>query len=193
MLSFVEYQSAIRRVNIRYVYCHTVLLKAVPVERIQIENTSDIIQHKHAHHYVITPSRSISTISAMSPSSALFSVAGKNVLVTGGSRGIGLMIAKGFAQSGANVLLTSRDEKACSEAASSIDCRYVVSNVATREGCKALAEEASRIFDGKLDVLVNNVSNCLVSCSLLQSRLLCPISMNTTAREQKFSPCFHFS
>jgi NAD(P)-dependent dehydrogenase (short-subunit alcohol dehydrogenase family) len=97
----------------------------------------------------------------MSPSSTLFSVAGKNVLITGGSRGIGLMIAKGFAQSGANVLLTSRDEKACSEAASSIDCRYVVSNVATREGCKALAEEASRIFHGKLDVLVNNVSNML--------------------------------
>lgn len=90
--------------------------------------------------------------------SSLFSVVGKNVLVTGGSRGIGLMIAKGFAQSGANVLLTSRDEKACAEAASAIGCQYVTSNVATREGCKDLAEEVSRVFAGNLHVLVNNVS-----------------------------------
>lgn len=94
----------------------------------------------------------------MSSVCSLFSVTGKNVLVTGGSRGIGFMIAKGFARAGANVLLTSRDEKACAEAASEIDCQYVVSNVATREGCKNLAVEVSRVFNGNLHVLVNNVS-----------------------------------
>eukprot|EP00978_Attheya_sp_CCMP212_P005253 scaffold11660_cov49-Attheya_sp.AAC.4 len=88
----------------------------------------------------------------------LFGVAGKNVLVTGGSRGIGLMIAQGFASSGANVLLTSRDEKACKEAAAVVgkDCLYVTSNVSTRDGCKALATHTSQVFNGKLDVLVNN-------------------------------------
>ena len=89
---------------------------------------------------------------------SLFSVAGKNVLITGGSRGIGLMIAKNFVAAGANVLLTSRSEEACREAASSItpNPHFVASNVSNRAGCEALAEHASRLFDNKLDVLINN-------------------------------------
>ena len=100
----------------------------------------------------------------MTSPQALFSVAGKNVLVTGGSRGIGLMIASQFFRHGANVLLTSRDPKACQEAAESISSssatsnkvHHVASNVSTREGCKALAHHTSDIFNGRLDVLVNN-------------------------------------
>lgn len=100
----------------------------------------------------------------MSSPQALFSVAGKNVLVTGGSRGIGLMIASTFVRHGANVLLTSRDPKACQEAADHLigsgatnnKVHHVASNVSTREGCKALAQHTSDIFNGKLDVLVNN-------------------------------------
>lgn len=98
-----------------------------------------------------------------SPASNLFSVVGKNVLVTGSSRGIGLMIASGFASAGANVLITSRDESACREAAESIQkssstpkVHYVASNVGSREGCKILAQYTKELFDGKLDVLVNN-------------------------------------
>mmetsp|Transcript_34886 Transcript_34886/g.74413 ORF Transcript_34886/g.74413 Transcript_34886/m.74413 type:complete len:308 (+) Transcript_34886:206-1129(+) len=101
----------------------------------------------------------------MASPSTLFGVAGKNVLVTGGSRGIGLMIASTFVRHGANVLVTSRDPKACEEAAESLtsndggggaDVHHVSSNVSTREGCRALAQHARRIFDGRLDVLVNN-------------------------------------
>lgn len=121
--------------------------------------------------------------------SPLFSVANKNVLITGGSRGIGLMIAKTLRNHGANVLLTSRDAKACENAAKSIletntnananndggstslnnansqqemsilkpgKCFHVASNVSTREGCAQLAKYTSEIFDGKLDVLINN-------------------------------------
>ena len=89
---------------------------------------------------------------------SLFSVQGKNVLITGGSRGIGLMIAKNFVAAGANVLLTSRSEDACREAAFSIDPKphFVASNVSNREGCEALAEHASKVFDNRLDVLINN-------------------------------------
>lgn len=106
----------------------------------------------------------------------LFCVAGKNVLVTGSSRGIGLMIASGFASAGANVLLTSRDESALAKAAESIrqnlqssnnnnstnvssslpKIHFVPSNVGSREGCKKLAEYTKEFFGGKLDVLVNN-------------------------------------
>ena len=66
------------------------------------------------------------------------------------------MIAKGFASNGANVLLTSRDENACAQAAESIQCKYVASNVATRQGCKDLVAHVQQVFDGKLHVLVNN-------------------------------------
>lgn len=92
------------------------------------------------------------------------------MLVTGGSRGIGLMIASTFFRHGANVLLTSRDPKACQEAADHISSagggdssgtvsnkvHHVASNVSTREGCKALAQHTSDVFNGRLDVLVNN-------------------------------------
>ena len=98
-------------------------------------------------------------MAAASPST-LFSVAGKNVLVTGGSRGIGLMIAKGFVHAGANVLLTSRSEDACREAAESLggspSCRYVASNVSSRAGCEQLAQHVAEIFDNRLDILINN-------------------------------------
>lgn len=73
-----------------------------------------------------------------------------------GSRGIGYMIAQGFAEGGANVLLTSRDEKACEQAATELRCHYVASNVSNREGCEALASHVSTLFDNRLDVLINN-------------------------------------
>ena len=68
------------------------------------------------------------------------------------------MIAKNFVHAGANVLLTSRSEEACQQAAASIhpSPQYVASNVSNRAGCEALAEHASKIFDNKLDVLINN-------------------------------------
>lgn len=77
------------------------------------------------------------------------------------------MIASTYAKHGANVLLTSRDPKACQEAAEALsssltdsnvksNVHYVSSNVATREGCKALARHTSELFNGRLDVLVNN-------------------------------------
>lgn len=92
----------------------------------------------------------------MASPSTLFSVAGKNVLVTGGSRGIGYMIAQGFVQAGANVVLTSRSEEACQQAAAALQCQYVASNVSTREGCEALAERVGEMFDQKLHCLINN-------------------------------------
>ena len=92
----------------------------------------------------------------MTSPSTLFSVAGKNVLVTGGSRGIGYMIAQGFAQAGANVVLTSRSEEACQEAAALLQCQYIVSNVSNRQGCEELAAQVGKIFDNKLHCLINN-------------------------------------
>mmetsp|Transcript_34933 Transcript_34933/g.79754 ORF Transcript_34933/g.79754 Transcript_34933/m.79754 type:complete len:288 (-) Transcript_34933:50-913(-) len=97
--------------------------------------------------------------------SGLFSVAGKNILVTGSSRGIGLMVAKAFVKEGANVILTSRDPKACEEAANELmgiarsqsnRVYHVALDVSSREGCKTLAQFTREVFDDRLDVLVNN-------------------------------------
>lgn len=103
--------------------------------------------------------------------SLLFSVTNKNILITGGSRGIGYMIASAFVEHGANVLITSRDATACEEAATNllallprppaeaaggVRVHHVPSNVSTREGCRALASHAREVFSGRLDVLVNN-------------------------------------
>ena len=102
-------------------------------------------------------------IVTMDPPSDLFSVAGKNCLVTGGSRGIGKMIALTFARRGANVLIASRSGDDCAETAEAItrecpDVRVLhqSADVGTREGCRALAERARCAFGGRLDVLVNN-------------------------------------
>lgn len=66
------------------------------------------------------------------------------------------MIAKGFAEQGANVLLTSRSEAACQEAADALKCHYVASNVSNREGCEELARHVAQVFDNKLHCLINN-------------------------------------
>ncbi len=51
----------------------------------------------------------------------LFSVKGKTVVITGGSRGIGLMMARGFVENGARVYITSRKVEACQKAAAELN------------------------------------------------------------------------
>jgi NAD(P)-dependent dehydrogenase (short-subunit alcohol dehydrogenase family) len=92
----------------------------------------------------------------------LFSVAGKTVLVTGGSRGIGRMIAGGFVGAGATVYVSSRNADACDEVAAELSetgiCVSVPADLSTESGCRTLAEEMARRAD-RLDVLVNNAGN----------------------------------
>jgi NAD(P)-dependent dehydrogenase (short-subunit alcohol dehydrogenase family) len=64
--------------------------------------------------------------------------------------------AKGFVEAGANVLITSRDEKACAQAGSQLQCHYIPSNVSNRTGCEELANYVGNHFNQQLDVLVNN-------------------------------------
>jgi NAD(P)-dependent dehydrogenase (short-subunit alcohol dehydrogenase family) len=92
----------------------------------------------------------------------LFSVAGKHVLVTGGSRGIGRMIAGGFVEAGATVYVSSRSAEACDTVAAELSetgvCVSVPADLSTEAGCRTLAEEMARRVD-RLDVLVNNAGN----------------------------------
>jgi NAD(P)-dependent dehydrogenase (short-subunit alcohol dehydrogenase family) len=89
----------------------------------------------------------------------LFSLKGRIALVTGGSRGIGRMIAAGFLEQGAKVYITSRKPDVCDSTAAELcalgQCISLPMDVSTVEGAKALAREfASR--EDKLDILVNN-------------------------------------
>ncbi|MBP2702845.1 SDR family oxidoreductase [Microbispora sp. RL4-1S] len=85
----------------------------------------------------------------------LFSVEGKTVVVTGGSRGIGKMIARGFADAGATVYISSRKKDELEAAAAELGCAAVQADLSTAEGVAALVRAVSA-RENRLDVLVNN-------------------------------------
>jgi NAD(P)-dependent dehydrogenase (short-subunit alcohol dehydrogenase family) len=87
--------------------------------------------------------------------SGLFAVEGKTVLVTGGTRGIGLMIARGFVEAGAEVLISSRKADACAAVAAELGCAAVPADLSTVEGVDGLAAAVRERWP-RLDVLVNN-------------------------------------
>jgi NAD(P)-dependent dehydrogenase (short-subunit alcohol dehydrogenase family) len=89
----------------------------------------------------------------------LFSVEGKTALVTGGSRGIGLMIARGFVEAGAKVYISSRKADVCDAVAAELSesgtCIALPANLSEHDECKRLADLITE-REGKLDILVNN-------------------------------------
>jgi NAD(P)-dependent dehydrogenase (short-subunit alcohol dehydrogenase family) len=87
------------------------------------------------------------------PPDQLFSVAGKTVVVTGGSRGIGRMMAAGFAGAGATVVVASRKAEGVEAAVAELS--GLVADLSTEDGCRRFAGEVGRIHSA-VDVLVNN-------------------------------------
>ena len=89
--------------------------------------------------------------------SKLFTLEGRTALVTGGSRGIGKMIAAGFIAQGAKVYISSRKADACDETAAELgpNCIALPQDISTVDGTKNLAARYAEVED-KLDILVNN-------------------------------------
>jgi len=91
--------------------------------------------------------------------SDLFSVAGKTALVTGGSRGIGRMIAAGFVEAGAKVYITARKEKDCAETVAALsavgECVAIPADLSSEAECLRVAEALSAA-EPDLHILVNN-------------------------------------
>lgn len=94
----------------------------------------------------------------------LFDLTGKAALVTGGSKGLGKAMARGFAEAGADVFISSRSadelEKAAAEIADGLNVKveWMVADMIDRAQVKALAEEAVKRL-GKVDILVNNAGS----------------------------------
>lgn len=89
----------------------------------------------------------------------LFDISDKITLVTGGSRGIGLMIARGFVDANARVYISSRKAEVCDEVAAELaeegECISLSADLSTPEGVERLAAELSERESG-LHILVNN-------------------------------------
>jgi NAD(P)-dependent dehydrogenase (short-subunit alcohol dehydrogenase family) len=96
--------------------------------------------------------------------SPLFDLTGRVALVTGGSKGIGKAIARGFAEAGAEVIISSRHEDELHAAAAEIrhglttGVATIVADMTNRDDVKRLAENAHHAF-GHIDILVNNAGS----------------------------------
>jgi NAD(P)-dependent dehydrogenase (short-subunit alcohol dehydrogenase family) len=92
---------------------------------------------------------------------AHFNLDGKVIVVTGGSRGLGRAMCSAFAQAGATVVVSSRKQDACDQAAADIaqetgqTCVGIACHVADWEACDSLVDAVYEKF-GRIDVLVNN-------------------------------------
>jgi NAD(P)-dependent dehydrogenase (short-subunit alcohol dehydrogenase family) len=89
----------------------------------------------------------------------LFDLTGKSALVTGGTRGIGMMMARGLLQAGARVVISSRKPDACTSAQEALsefgDVTAIPADLSTHDECRRLADLVTA-DTGELDILVNN-------------------------------------
>jgi NAD(P)-dependent dehydrogenase (short-subunit alcohol dehydrogenase family) len=89
----------------------------------------------------------------------LFSIRGKTAVVTGGTRGIGLMIAEAYVRAGAKVYVSSRKADVVAETEAALsklgDCVGIPADLSTEDDCRRLASEVSARED-KVHILVNN-------------------------------------
>jgi NAD(P)-dependent dehydrogenase (short-subunit alcohol dehydrogenase family) len=89
----------------------------------------------------------------------LFSVRGKKAIVTGGTRGIGYMIAQGLLEAGAEVFITSRKADACEQAAQELGkfgtVHAFARDLSQESECRLFVEDVEKQTDS-IDILVNN-------------------------------------
>lgn len=93
--------------------------------------------------------------------SKIFDLSGKVALVTGGSKGLGKAMARGLAEAGADVIISSRHENELQAALKEILAgtprrgKYFVADMSQRDDVRRLARQALEAF-GRIDILINN-------------------------------------
>ncbi|GAB3989191.1 SDR family oxidoreductase [Actinoallomurus acanthiterrae] len=89
----------------------------------------------------------------------LFDLSGKRALVTGGTRGIGMMIARGLLQAGGRVVISSRNAEACAQAQEQLskfgEVRAIPADLSRHDECRRLSDLVTADAE-RLDILVNN-------------------------------------
>jgi dehydrogenase/reductase SDR family member 4 len=93
---------------------------------------------------------------------ALFDLTGKVAVVTGASKGIGAAIARGLAEFGARVVVSSRKQEAVEAVATAfradgLEAAAVAAHVGDTAAIRRLVDEASRLH-GRIDVVINNAA-----------------------------------
>ena len=117
--------------------------------------------HGCQHRCIWRENRLIVAVAPIMHTSKLFDLTGRVALVTGGSRGIGKAIARGFAGAGANVVIASRNDEELANAAAEIEqatgatVAHITTDMTRRADVSALAEKAIGAF-GHVDILLNN-------------------------------------
>ncbi len=82
--------------------------------------------------------------------------AGKTIIITGGSSGIGKATAKKLSDLGAKVLITGRSKERLEKAANQIGCAWIESDVSKQEDVNKVFDWVAENWSNKLDVLINN-------------------------------------
>ena len=91
---------------------------------------------------------------------------GKKILITGGSKGIGLQIAERYVQEGATVVIVGRNEDALVQVADKIGCQYIQYDLTDIAHLSSLIDKAVELLGG-LDGLVNNAGICNIDKGFL--------------------------
>jgi NAD(P)-dependent dehydrogenase (short-subunit alcohol dehydrogenase family) len=98
------------------------------------------------------PKPTYATISYLQPNQQL---AGKNIIITGGGRGLGFAMAKKFISEGAEVLIAGRNADTLAKSAAELGCKYLQLNVQDVNSFNTFIDEANKLLGG-VNCLVNN-------------------------------------
>lgn len=110
---------------------------------------------KRAFRYIFRGVPVISIKAEIAISAPSEKLRGKNIIITGGGKGLGKSMAQKFVLEGANVLITGRDEEALVKTSSEIGCKYSVLDVQCPDSFDEFIGNAESKLGG-LDILVNN-------------------------------------